>query len=455
MNTISSSQPDWLRSSTSHEFVTMIMPNEAHKFGALHYDNRKSLWVFSYRNRESREILMLPLPAEVVTSTKFLQGHVKKRSMQEYNQKQRAVVNIISPTDSESNFFQNESPTDSESNFFQNESPTDSESNFFQNESPTDSESIFFQNESPTDSESNFFQNDQDTIINVISPEKSVDEAKPCEKTISTYENECSALITQRSLKSIDHTEQKVEALKRAVAKKWLKSNIEDTTDTDTKIVENIRRFLNQPTIKGKVNQMTQHVKNGIWAAMSGENILPADLCRHMNYAKTGTNPAYKGLHHRLSGFTFNSIQKKTRVDSVKQEAAEVIYLYLHDTEDVVKPDTNCSVMYTCKNPFNGYEKEKHPKTYLRVQGDFNHTYQMFLDSTYYRNFVERYVFKFSVCVKVIIRYIKPFCDSLKGTKYQSIFHRGESTDHWKREISQSVVPMCWNPDPGILRGSH
>jgi len=161
-------------------------------------------------------------------------------------------------------------------------------------------------------------------IKSVNEEDKSVDEEVPCDKTIARYEQACLAAIMGRSLKSTGHSEQKVEAIKKSIANKWLKSDAK-TTDADTKIVHNIRNFLNEPTLKGAVNQMTQHVKNGIWAAMSGENISPADLCRHMNYAISGTNPAYKGLSHRVSGFTFNCIERKTRVDSLKQEAAEVI----------------------------------------------------------------------------------------------------------------------------------
>jgi len=118
MNTIDSSQPDWLHTSTSHEPVTMVMKDGTHKLGALNYDIHNNRWIFSCRTRESRTKLRLVLRTEDLTSTKLLQGRVvnkpdrrayKREWMRTYRQKQRAAVNIISSTESEShtNVFEN------------------------------------------------------------------------------------------------------------------------------------------------------------------------------------------------------------------------------------------------------------------------------------------------------------------------------------------------------------
>jgi len=147
----------------------------------------------------------------------------------------------------------------------------------------------------------------------------------------------------------------------------------------DSDIVANIRDFLNDPLIKtkGGNNLLTQHAKDAIWCAMSGPNISPYSLRQRMDFQDR--KAAKRGAWLRSQNFRFDMLrQYKTRKDCVKQETAETIYMYLHD-HDVVKDDSNCCSMYTCKNPFNGYKKEKHSKTILRDAGDFENAYQTLL----------------------------------------------------------------------------
>ena len=103
----------------------------------------------------------------------------------------------------------------------------------------------------------------------------------------------------------------------------------------DQIIVDNIKAYLNQESIKGKSNLYTQHAKDAIWCAMSGEEISPWQLSHRLGYSNVTS--AERGAYHRRRHFRFDKLRLyNMRKDCVRQPAAEAIYNYLHDV-DVTK----------------------------------------------------------------------------------------------------------------------